>query len=102
MMKTLIWSVVLYCSETWTMRKADIRRLEAFEMWTWRKSAGRNIEQNEEVMGRIEEERTLGLIHTIRKRQRKWIGHTLSGDSLLRMLRMAIEGEMEGRRTRGR
>ena len=37
MIKTLVWSVVLYGSETWTMRKEDIRRLEAFEMWTWRR-----------------------------------------------------------------
>ena len=100
MIKTLIWSVVLYGSETWTMRKADIRRLEAFEMWTWRrmeKISWTEHKTNEEVMGRIGEERTL--IHTIRKRQRKWIGHTLRGDSLLRMV---IEGKMEGRRTRGR
>jgi len=33
--KSMIWSVVLYGSETWTMRKEDIKRLEAFEMWIW-------------------------------------------------------------------
>src|SRR6218665_975573 len=32
MMKTLIWSATLYCAETWTLRKEDITRLEAFEM----------------------------------------------------------------------
>src|SRR6218665_2942935 len=37
MIKTLIWSVVLYGAEIWTMRKEDIKRLEAFEMWTWRR-----------------------------------------------------------------
>ena len=31
MVKTLVWSVVLYGSETWTPRKDDIKRLEAFE-----------------------------------------------------------------------
>ena len=36
-MKSRIWSVMLYGSETWTMRKEDIRRLEAFEMWIWRR-----------------------------------------------------------------
>src|SRR6218665_2511129 len=35
--KTLIWSVTLYCAETWTMRQVDIARLEAFEMWKWRR-----------------------------------------------------------------
>jgi len=28
---------VLYGSETWTLQKEDIRRLEAFEMWIWRR-----------------------------------------------------------------
>ena len=33
----LVWSVALYGSETWTIRKEDMRRLEAFEMWIWRR-----------------------------------------------------------------
>src|SRR6218665_2530597 len=37
MIKTLIWSVTLYCAETWTMRQVDIAILEAFEMWIWRR-----------------------------------------------------------------
>ena len=94
MIKTLVWSVVLYGSETWTMRKADIRRLEAFEMWTWRRMEKIRWTEhitNEEVMGIIGEERVL--IRTIRERQRKWIGHTLRGDSLLRTV---IEGKNGG------
>ena len=39
MVKTLVWSVMLYASETGTMRKEDIRRIEAFEMWIWRRLA---------------------------------------------------------------
>ena len=35
--KTLVWSVALYGSETWTLRKEDIKRIQAFEMWIWRK-----------------------------------------------------------------
>lgn len=37
MVKTLVWPVVLYGCETWTVRKEERGRLEAFEMWTWRK-----------------------------------------------------------------
>ena len=33
----MMWSVVLYGLETWTMRKEDIKRFEAFEMWIWRR-----------------------------------------------------------------
>ena len=48
-------------------------------------------------MGKVGEERDF--IHTIRERQRKWIGHTLRGESLVRTV---IEGKMKGRKTRGR
>ena len=37
MVKTLVWSTLLYGSETLTLRKEDIRRLEAVEMWIWRR-----------------------------------------------------------------
>jgi hypothetical protein len=100
MIKTLVWSVVLYGSETWTMRKEDVKRLEAFEMWIWRRMerlSWKEHKTNEEILQTVGEGRTL--IKTIRERQRKWIGHMMRGDSLLRNI---IEGRMEGEKTRGR
>ena len=100
MIKTLIWSVVLYGSETWTMRKDDIRRLEAFEMWIWRRMERISWTQhmsNKEVLNIVKEEKTI--IQTIKQRQKNWIGHILRGDSLFRTI---LEGHMGGRITRGR
>ena len=60
MIKTLVWSVVLYGSETWTMRKEDIRRLEAFEMWIWRrmeKISWTEHQTNDEVLALKSEKR---------------------------------------------
>ena len=37
LVKTLVWPVVLYGCETWTMRKEEINRVSAFEMWVWRR-----------------------------------------------------------------
>jgi len=37
MVKAFVWSVALYGSETWSLQKEDIRRLEAFEIWIWRR-----------------------------------------------------------------
>ena len=37
LVKTLIWIVLLYGAETWSLRKVDKTRLKAFEMWAWRK-----------------------------------------------------------------
>ena len=52
---------------------------------------------NEEILKMVEEQRSL--IGTIRRRQRKWIGHILRSDTLLKDI---IEGRMEGKKTRGR
>ena len=84
LIKTLIWSVVLYGSETWTMQKEDINRLEAFEMWLWRrimKVKWTEHKTNEEVLEVVKEKRLL--IKTIRERQKNWVGHILRNDSLL-------------------
>jgi hypothetical protein len=33
-----VWTtLLLYGSETWTLRKEDIRKIEALEMWLWRR-----------------------------------------------------------------
>ena len=30
-----VWSIALYGSETWTLRKLEQKYLESFEMWCW-------------------------------------------------------------------
>ena len=37
LIKYYIWSMALYGAETWTLRAADRKYLESFEMWCWRK-----------------------------------------------------------------
>ena len=98
--KALIWSGVLYGSETWTMTKEDTCRLAAFEMWIWRrvlKISWTEHKTNEEVLKTVGEERSL--VNTIRRRQKNWIGHILRGDTLLKTV---LEGRMEGKKVPGR
>src|SRR6218665_362228 len=60
--KAIVWSVTLYAAETWTYRKQDIRRLEAFDMWVWRKMekvSWRDKKANEEVLQLVQEKRSL-------------------------------------------
>jgi len=85
MVKVFVWNVVLYGSETWTLRKEDIRRLEAFEMWIWRrmmKVSWIEHKTNEEVLQMVDTEREM--MDTLRSRQKRWLGHILRHDSLLR------------------
>jgi len=94
--KALIWSGVLYGSETWTMTKEDVSRLEDFEMWIWRrllKISWTENKTNEEVLKAVDEERML--VSTLRRRQKNWIGHLLRRDSLPRTVlvgRMKVPG----------
>jgi len=79
MVKTLVWSVALYGSETWTLIKEDIKCIQAFEMWIWRKmekiSWTAHV-SNEEVLSLVNEQ--CCLVHVIKQRQANWIGHVFS------------------------
>ena len=35
--KTMVFPVAMYGSESWTIKKANCRRIDAFELWCWRK-----------------------------------------------------------------
>ena len=98
--KTLIWPVLLYGCETWTLRKEEIRRIEACEMWLWRKLMKvkwSDKKTNEEVLQMVNEQRSI--VTKIVNRKKNWVGHVLRGEGLLRDV---MEGRMEGKRTRGR
>jgi hypothetical protein len=87
-------------SETWTLRKEEIRRLEAMEMWLWRrleKIKWTDKVSNERVLERVGEQRQL--MKLLRIRKNIWIGHVLQGEGLMRDV---MEGRMEDKRSRGR
>src|SRR5277367_1279237 len=100
MIKTLIWPVALYGCETWTLRKEEIDRLEAFEMWLWRRMERVSwVDKitNVRMLEEIDEKRSL--IESIVKRKKNWAGHVLRGEGLLKLV---IEERIEGKRTVGR
>jgi len=98
--KTLIWTTLLYGCETWTLKKQEIKRLEATEMWMWRrmeKISWTDKVTNEDVLKRVGEEKQI--VSLVRNRKKKWVGHVLRGEG---MLRDVIEGRMEGAKGRGK
>ena len=40
LVNSYIWSMALYGAETRTLRVADQKYLESFDMWCWRRSVG--------------------------------------------------------------
>ena len=37
LVKALVFPVVMYGCESWTVKKAECRRIDAFEVWCWRR-----------------------------------------------------------------
>ena len=37
LVKAMVFSVVMYGCESWTVKKAECRRINAFELWCWRR-----------------------------------------------------------------
>ncbi|KAJ4443931.1 hypothetical protein ANN_05720 [Periplaneta americana] len=93
-------SVALYGVETWTLRRSEEKRIEAFEMWLWRRMERvkwTDSIKSEAVLERVGEERIM--LKLIRKRKRNSLGYGLKRNCLLKD---ALEGMVNGRRVRGR
>ena len=37
LVKAMVFPVVIYGCENWTVKKAECRRIDAFELWCWRR-----------------------------------------------------------------
>src|SRR4030088_1053009 len=81
--KTVIWSVTLYGTETWTLKKEDMKRLNSLEMWMWRRMeriSWTERKTDEAVLSMVGEERTL--LKVITQRKKNWIGEKKGEDRI--------------------
>ena len=100
LVKVMVFSVVMYGCESWTVKKAEHRRLDAFELWCWRRllrvpwTARRS---NQSILKEISPEYSLeGLMLKLKL---KYSGHLMwRTDSFEKTLML---GKIEGRRRRG-
>eukprot|EP00112_Aurelia_sp_Birch-Aquarium-sp1_P000311 Seg1027.2 transcript_id=Seg1027.2/GoldUCD/mRNA.D3Y31 product="putative transposon-derived protein F52C9.6" protein_id=Seg1027.2/GoldUCD/D3Y31 len=100
LVKRYIWSTLLYGAETWTITRAMIGKIEAFEMWIYSrilKISYTEHRTNEYVLQKMNTKRSL--INTIKQRKCAYFGHLIRGDGLQRLL---LEGKFNGKRGRGR
>ena len=47
--KALVFLVVMYGCESWTIKKAEHRRTDAFELWCWRRLLRRLLEKTLDI-----------------------------------------------------
>jgi hypothetical protein len=100
--ETLVLSVLLYNSETWTLKEEQIWRLKVFEMACLRKMEGvtrGDRVRNEEIYNRLHLSRNI--VDRIQLRRLRYFGHvSRTGNS--RYPKIALEGYAHGQRRRGR
>ena len=97
----MVFPVVMYGCESWTIKKAEHRRIDAFELWCWRRllrvpwTARRS---NQSILKQISSGCSLeGLMLKLKL---QYFGHLMRrADSLEKTLML---GGIEGRRRRGR
>ena len=44
LVKAMVFPVVMYGRESWTVKKAESRRIDAFELWCWRRLLEKTLE----------------------------------------------------------
>ena len=49
LVKAMVFPVVMYGCESWTIKKAEHRRIDAFELWCWRRLLGLGVLQSMEL-----------------------------------------------------
>jgi len=80
MVKTLVWSVLLYGAEGWTLLKSDENRIMATEMWFWRKMLNISWKEkrtNLSILRELNIEREL--LGKVIKLKLGYFGHILRG-----------------------
>ena len=97
LVKTMVFPVVRYGCESWTIKKAECQRIDAFESWCWRRllwvpwTARRS---NQSILKEILN------IHWKLKMKLQYFGHLMwKTDSLEKTVML---GKIESRRRRGR
>ena len=101
LVKAMVFPVVMYGRESCTVRKAEHRRIDAFELWCWRRllrvpwiARGSNQSILREISPGCSLERLM------LKLKHQYFGHLMQrADSFEKTLML---GKIEGRRRRGR
>ena len=95
--KAMVFSVVMYGCESWTVKKAEHRRIDAFELWCWRRllrvpwTARRS---NQSILKEISP--GISLEGMMLKLKLQYFGHSCEELTHWRRLRAGGEGDDRG------
>ena len=101
LVKVLVFPIVLYGAETWTMRKHERRKIDAFELWCWRRVLKSIVDGEKDkhidIIENIKPEWTLE--SRVAKAALSYFGHVVRAGG---MEDEAMLGRTNGARKRGR
>ena len=94
-MKAMVFPIVMYGYESWTIQKAERRRIDAFELWCWRRlweSLGLQGDPTSPSSRK-------SVLNMMLKLKLQYFGHVMRRTNSLEKTLML--GKIEGRRRRG-
>ena len=99
LVKAMVFPLVMYACESWTIEKAEHQRIDAFEMWCWRRllRASWTARSNQSILKEVSPDYSLeGLMLKLKL---QYFGHLMRRtDSFEKTLML---GKIEGERRRG-
>ena len=100
LVKAMVFPVVIYGCESWTIKKAESWRIDAFELWCWRRLLGMPWTARKSIQSILKEiSPGCSLEGLMLKLKLQYFGHLMGrADSLENTLML---GMIEGRRRRG-
>ena len=102
LMKCLVWTVMSYGAEGWTLRQQDIQKIESAEMWLYRRllrvkweDKRTNVSILEEIGAKRE------LVSIVMKRKLSFFGHAVRNKKCT-LMNDVMQGRLEAGRKQGR
>ena len=97
LVKAMVFPVVMYACENWTVKKVEHQRIDAFEMWYWRRllRVPWTARSNQSILKEVSPDYSLERLML----KLQYFGHLIQrADSFEKTLML---GKIEGRRRRG-
>ena len=101
LVKAMVFPVIMYGCESWTVKKAECRRIDGFKLWCWRRLLRVpwiTRRSNQWILKETSPEYSLGRL--VLKLKLQYFGHLMQRTYSLKKTLML--GKIEGGRRRGR
>ena len=100
LVKAMVFPVVMYGCESWTVKKAEHRRIDDFELWCWRRLLRVPWTARRSNQSILKINLEISLAGMMLKLKLQYFGHLMQRVDLLE--KPLILGKTRGRRRRGR